>query len=178
MPVTYAHKLHYLAYGSNLHPVRLGERISSAHLIDVIDLSGYCLKFHKLSNDGSAKCNLIKTNTNSDRVYAALYEMDYEQKHILDRFEGKGKGYRDCPVDIHHQGHKVTCFMYLAETSHINDQLQPYHWYKNLVLAGAQHLGFPAAYVAQIKAVESKQDNNIQRLRNMQTLLEKMDRFR
>ncbi|MFM9835765.1 MAG: gamma-glutamylcyclotransferase family protein [Methylophilaceae bacterium] len=77
-------KVFYLAYGSNLHPVRLKERVSSAKLIGVIELYGYELAFHKLSTDESGKCLLNKTGADSSMVFAALYEFDDKDKGALD----------------------------------------------------------------------------------------------
>ncbi len=39
--------IHYFAYGSNLHPVRLIERVPSASLVGVIGISKHRLAFHK-----------------------------------------------------------------------------------------------------------------------------------
>ena len=48
--------IHYLAYGSNLHPLRLTLRVPSARVIGVVEMPGYMLEFHKRSIDGSGKC--------------------------------------------------------------------------------------------------------------------------
>jgi hypothetical protein len=65
--------IHYFAYGSNLHPVRLIERVPSANLVGVIGLSKHRLAFQKRSKDGSSKCNLFQTGSASDLVYGAIY---------------------------------------------------------------------------------------------------------
>jgi len=54
--------LYYFAYGSNLHPLRLQARLSSAQLIGTTILPGYALKFHKLGHCLSGKCNIVRTN--------------------------------------------------------------------------------------------------------------------
>ena len=46
----------------------------------------------------------------------------------------------------------------LLRTTHIDDGLKPYHWYKNLVVLGAKHLQFPDAYVRSIEMIESVED--------------------
>ena len=56
--------LYYLAYGSNLHPVRLTERVPSARFLGLTSLFGYQLRFHKRHEpDGSGKCNMYHTDT-------------------------------------------------------------------------------------------------------------------
>jgi gamma-glutamylcyclotransferase len=57
--------LYYLAYGSNLHPLRLMQRVSSAKVEDVIELPGRQGNFHKRSPDGSGKCNLTDEGVSS-----------------------------------------------------------------------------------------------------------------
>ena len=172
------HTVYYFAYGSNLHPVRLGERVPSASLLGAIQLNRYRLKFHKKSTDGSAKCNLVKTGNRVDAVYGALYALNAEHKQELDRYEGTGKGYRDCLINIHHQHTHYPCFTYFAEDSHIENNLQPYHWYKNLVVLGARYLRFPEAYITRLEAVKSIPDSNVVRRQGMETLLEKMINYR
>ena len=102
--------IHYFAYGSNLHPVRLRERVPSADLLGVVERPAHRLAFHKRSHDGSAKCNLFHTASESDRVYGAIYRLDPGQKKDLDRHEGSGKGYRDAQVRLRHQGRTYSCF--------------------------------------------------------------------
>lgn len=81
--------IHYFAYGSNLHPVRLMKRVPSAELVGVIKHSCHRLSFHKKSNDGSGKCNMLETGADSDHVYGAIYKLKPEHKKDLDKYEGK-----------------------------------------------------------------------------------------
>lgn len=50
--------IHYLAYGSNLHPIRMTERVPSARVLGAIELPDHLLAFNKRSTDGSSKCLL------------------------------------------------------------------------------------------------------------------------
>lgn len=79
--------IHYFAYGSNLHPVRLTERIPSAKLLGSVELKKHSLVFNKISIDGSSKCSLVHTGADPDSVYGALYELAPEHKNDLDHFE-------------------------------------------------------------------------------------------
>jgi hypothetical protein len=73
-------RLHYLAYGSNLHPIRLRQRVNSARLIATLSLPGYRVLFNKRGQDLSAKCNLVATGLNPGRENdgAKLAAMKYE----------------------------------------------------------------------------------------------------
>jgi len=170
--------LHYFAYGSNLHPVRLTERVPSAKLVGKVELAHHDLAFHKQSHDGSGKCNLLKTGAASDLVHGAIYELDPEHKDVLDQYEGKGFGYMDNSINVHHQGRNYSCFTYLAQPSHIVDHLQPYHWYKKLVLMGARYLQFPHSYVSSIESVKSIDDPNENRRNEHDVLIKKILHFR
>jgi hypothetical protein len=170
--------MHCFAYGSNLHPVRLIERVPSANLVGVIGLSRHRLAFHKKSKDRSSKCNLFQTGSESDSVYGAIYEVDPEHKSALDRFEGKGSGYRDNQIKLHHQGQEYSCFTYVAQRAHIVDTLKPYHCYKRLVVLGARYLQFPVSYVTSIESVESVEDPDDERRAENDTLIARIIDYR
>ena len=75
--------LYYLAYGSNLHPVRLSERVPSAELLGVVELREYRLVFQKRGWDGSSKCTLVRTGETSVGAYGAMYAIDAIHKSRL-----------------------------------------------------------------------------------------------
>ncbi len=170
--------IHYFAYGSNLHPVRLNKRVPSAELVGVATHHGHRLSFHKRSKDGSGKCNLFATDRQSDRVHGAIYRLDEGDKARLDRFEGRGCGYLDRQILLLHDEREYRCFAYFAQSSHIADGLRPYHWYKALVVSGARYLGFPEAYVASIEAIGSMQDPDHVRRREHERIIEEILDYR
>ena len=146
-----AKKIRYAAYGSNLHPLRLRKRISSARLITTSLLSDWSLYFHKRGDDRSAKCNIL---AGGGGVHCAIYEISTKDKLILDKIEGVGFGYSETTLTIPKVG---DCFAYVAEDTHIDDSLLPYDWYHELVKIGARLHRFPADY---LKHIESKQALN------------------
>ncbi|GJL66704.1 MAG: hypothetical protein NPIRA05_16750 [Nitrospirales bacterium] len=166
--------LYYLAYGSNLHPVRLRERVPSAELLDVVELKHYRLSFHKRGQDRSSKCNLVRTGEESDEVYGGIYQIDSAHKPMLDRFEGKGKGYHDSQLTVEFHGQEYSCLTYLAQPSYIEHSLKPFHWYKELIVLGAKHLRFPNAYVRSIESIDSVEDPDEERRMQHQELIERI----
>ena len=62
------------------------ERVPSANFVGVIELRKHLHVFHKKSDDGSSKCNLFQTGSESDIVY----DVDPEHKSASDCFERKG----------------------------------------------------------------------------------------
>jgi len=134
----------YAAYGSNLHPLRLAERAPSAQLVTTSFLADWSLHFHKLSKDGSGKCNIL---SGSDGIHVAVFEISVEDKLALDKIEGLGSGYSELLLRVPGIG---DCMSYTAQESHIDTTLVPYDWYRELVLMGARVHGFPDSYQDRI----------------------------
>jgi gamma-glutamylcyclotransferase len=150
--------IRYLAYGSNLHPARISVRLGSITHLGTAELPGWALRYHKASEDGSGKCNLIADP--SSIAYGALYEFSLEKKQHLDTLEGVGRGYIDTSIELPEFGQ---AWVYLAESSHVDDSLIPYDWYHAFVVRGAQHHKFPAAYIDEIDRIERDRDPNEKR---------------
>lgn len=143
----------YVAYGSNLHPRRLAARAGSARLLGTGRVRGWSLRFHKRSdNDGSGKCTIIESD---EDIYVAAYEIAAEEMKVLDRIEGLGIGYDRSPIRVPGFGE---CITYVARSSHLCETLQPFDWYKAIVVHGCRALAFPPDYIATISAVEAIAD--------------------
>lgn len=153
----------YLAYGSNMAVARLQQRISSAEKLGLVSLSGHRLTFDNYSSkDHSGKCNALQTGNPDDLVIAVLYQLDPSAKQILDRYEGVGLEYRAAFVAIETpQGEPAEALIYYA--TNLKPGVQPYHWYKEHVLRGAQENVFPTGYLTAIRQVESIADADFQR---------------
>lgn len=160
--------LRYAAYGSNLHPVRLGERLPLARLLGTGHLPGWSLRFHKLSRDASGKCSIVPGD---EGVHFAIFDISDDDKRELDRIEGVGSGYAASSLHIPPFG---DCATYIAEATHIDEALRPYDWYREFVLAGATYHDFPADYVARIAAVRATKDREIERSATMWALAERI----
>ncbi len=168
--------LHYLAYGSNLHPQRLAARVPSARPLGVVPLHGRRLSFHKRGRDLSGKCLLYLTQNPCDVVFGVLYEIAQTEKVQLDRVEGAGRGYDEERLDVSVGGKRYASFLYAASASHIDRSLSPFHWYKRLVVAGARHHRLPQAYIAALEAVRAVSDADHKRVREQEALLARMER--
>ena len=167
--------MHYLAYGSNLHPLRLTERVPNARLVGTTELRGYKLAFHKLSVDGSAKCTLHCTTDSDDIAYAAIFFVPENEIAMLDAIEGVGKGYDKVNFSIKIDGAPVDVFTYIASNTHLAFDLRPYDWYKRLVLAGARYHDFPRPYIDVIASVPRRQDANTRRRMANECLLARIE---
>ena len=142
--------VHYLAYGSNLLPARLQARIGAVDTLATVPLQGWAIDFSKRGADGSGKCTLNPVA--SGRAYGVIYAIPAETVPTLDRIEGVGHGYATAWLDLPDY---ARCYVYLAEDHYQDSRLQPFDWYKALVLSGARHHGFPGDYIEALEAVSA-----------------------
>lgn len=150
----------YFAYGSNMATARLRARMPSAEPLGLATLPGHALRFHKVSKDGSAKCDAFATPDEDIAVIGVLFNFDPSERAKLDAAEGAGKGYNaEVVTVINHKGRRRKVLTYLASPNAIDDRVKTYSWYKDHVLAGSQEHGLPADYVSEfIEAIEAVED--------------------
>jgi len=160
--------LRYAAYGSNLHPLRLELRIPSARLLGTDYHAGYSLRFHKLSRDASGKCGIFES---SSGVHFAVFEMSADDQAALDRIEGVGAGYERVTISLPTFG---DCFTYLPSPSHVDQNLKPYDWYREMVLLGCAAHVFPADYCDDIRAIDSIADPDKDRRRLNEAVIDRL----
>lgn len=153
----------YFAYGSNLLQARLKARTPSAVVAGIGILRGHQLKFHKIGDDGSAKCDAFQTDDSEDIVWGRLYQLDPAEKPILDAIEGVGHGYELKEVNVACGENQVSAWVYVVQPGYIQDKLKPFAWYHRFVLLGARECGFPPAYIDQIRQIETRRDPDISR---------------
>lgn len=148
------------AYGSNMLSARLRRRVPGARSVGVASLRGHQLRWHKTAKDESGKCDIVSAEEESV-VYGVLYEIPAEQKRQLDQAEGLGFGYDQKEVLVQVGAKIYAALAYYA--TKVDPNIQPFIWYKALVVAGAVEHGLPAEYVNELRAVAAKQDSNAQR---------------
>ena len=165
----------YFAYGSNLHPRRLGERVPSAVPIGVACLTAHTLRFHKRGRDGSGKCDAWWTGAASDRVIGVVFRLAPVDVDRLDRIEGVGVGYDVSEVRVGLTDGDTTAFTYRATADAVDATLAPWEWYKALVLLGARHHRLPADYVERIEDVVARPDPDAARAAEHAALLARME---
>lgn len=166
----------YFAYGSNLHPVRLRERVPSSELIGIAELAEHYPRYHKRGVCGSGKCNAFYTAKPNDCVWGAVYRIDAREKQDLGGYEGEGYEVRRFPVVLH--GHRLEVFGYIATDSYIDDSLVPFHWYKELVVRGARYHGLPEDYCKLYLDVPAAADPVAERHARHERLLRRMRNHR
>jgi gamma-glutamylcyclotransferase len=149
----------YFAYGSNMSLVRLQERVPSAQKLEMVTLKNHQLRFNMSGTDGSGKCDSFETNNSEDIVIGALFEINENEKVILDRAESLGFGYNEKFVFVqNYSGEIFEALIYCAIK--IDASLKPYSWYLNHVIIGAKETKLPLDYLAAIESVECIEDLN------------------
>lgn len=150
--------LNYFAYGSNLCYQRIAERIGECEIHGVARLSGYRLVFHKVSPDGSGKCNAFHTTDPSDELLGVIYRVTPAQQGMLDEIEGVGFGYDAKTCCVETGGEALPSVLYVAQTEYVDHTAEPYEWYKDFVVHGARQHGLPESYIGMIERVRAMQD--------------------
>ena len=152
----------YFAYGSNMLPQRLQRRCASARIDVMATLPGFGLSFSKISNDGSGKATIVSSTYAKARVYGIVFHLASDDMPVLDGFEGRGKGYQrleNVIVYAHPERHPLTVTTYIAEHDHMDDSLQPFDWYLDLVVEGARVGGLPKDYCRRLAATPACVDH-------------------
>ena len=83
--------------------------------------------------------------------------MNESDRRVLDDIEGVGRGYEVDEVSVPGFG---KCFTYVASHTHIDDVLQPFDWYREMVLLGCLRNAFPAPYCERIAALPVIEDTH------------------
>ena len=169
---------HYLAYGSNLHPLRLSERVGSVECLGRVCLSGWRLCFDKRGSDGSAKANLRAAPDSDRQAWGAIFRLQRQQYATLDRFEGCGRGYETFWLDLTIDGKLASVLTYLTPSHWQTGAARPYDWYRQLIVIGAQYHGFPANAIDTIAATPAIPDPDIDRARRQASLIARLERHR
>lgn len=162
--------IHYLAYGSNMWRRRIELRLGVCESLGAASLRGYSLRFHKRGRDGSGKCDAFHTGTLSDVLYGVVYRLNHAQRQALDEYEGPGYVTRDVPVRT--RSGILTAYTYVAKQAHVDVGLEPFVWYKALVVAGARAHDLPTRYLETLSSIAAVSDPDAERHAHHQRILE------
>jgi gamma-glutamylcyclotransferase (GGCT)/AIG2-like uncharacterized protein YtfP len=142
--------MYYFAYGSNLNWPQMQRRCPSARFVCVARLANYqfgITRHSRLRDCGTANVFVADGN----EVWGTVYEVSEAELAILDGFED---GYRReilsvCAFENGKQ--PLNALVYIAEIE--NDVPLPSAEYKRLILDGAKHWNFPAAYLSMLEKI-------------------------
>jgi hypothetical protein len=136
--------------------------VESARVISSGILEKYKLMFHKVSDDGSGKCDAFFTDEVNDKIFGVIYSIHKKDLNKLDSVEGCGYGYEKKDVFIEKlNGETIEAFTYCADN--IAEGLKPYLWYKYHILHGAVENDLPYEYISFIDSVNADVDPDVNR---------------
>lgn len=152
------------SYGSNMNLNRLTQRVPSAVKLANVFLPGYKLVCNKVSKDGSAKANIVKSDIPGELVWGVLYNIDSKEKPLLDKAEGLGLGYNEDTLTFFDLiNNSFSAQVYIADSKSINNHLLPYDWYKEFIVTGAIQNQLPAEYILQLQSIVCITDSDEKR---------------
>jgi hypothetical protein len=169
----------YFSYGSNLLTERLQARCPSATHIGNASITGYKLVFNKKSIvDESAKANLFKTELDTDIVEGSLFEINSNEKDLLDKAEGynkekyvEGKSYSKGVLSVSNNSNKIPAVTYYAHIASETIGSPVYDWYFALVIAGALHHKLSEGYIKNLtERISAQADTKPKRPRRLEAL--------
>ena len=132
-------------------------RASSVERVGAATLPGYTISWGKRSVDGSGKCTIAVSSTEA-MVHGVLYRLPADEKAELDLVEGLGTGYDEAMVWVETPAGPRAATTYVAAPTHVDDGLEPYSWYRDLVVAGAVEAGMPDDYVRRLAKAGARPD--------------------
>lgn len=135
----------YFAYGSNLNKALMEFRVNdTVTVLEPAILYGYGLAFHQLNADGSARANLVISE--SENVHGVLYQVHHQHFELLQQTEPQYQ-LQEFELEGRTGLHQAYAFICVDET----EELSPESEYLNTLLEGATQHQLPENYIAYIK---------------------------
>ena len=132
----------YFAYGSNMDPQRIQERINRPPAREAAALSGYKLYFNKQADrkPGIGYANIMPTE--GETVHGILYQVTECELSRIDCYERVHSGHysRLNVTVLPNDGQEVAAVTYIACPDKISDGLVPERCYLDHLLAGKDDL--------------------------------------
>jgi gamma-glutamylcyclotransferase (GGCT)/AIG2-like uncharacterized protein YtfP len=152
------------AYGSNMNLNRLTQRVPSALKVCNAFLPAHKMVCNKMSKDGSAKANIIKSDYHDDLVWGVLFTINNNEKTMLDKAEGFGNGYNEDRLSFFDElNNTYTAQVYIADIKAIKNNLLPYDWYKEFIVSGAAINNLPVEYISKLQSIACIRDHDEKR---------------
>ena len=157
---------YYFAYGSNMLTERLQARCPSAAPVGPARAAGFSLAIAKRAADRSGKATLRPAAV---EAHGVLFEIHGRERALLDQAEGPGYARDDAfGVALAACGSRFEASTYIARDDHMAAGLDPFCWYRALIIAGAEQHGLPADHIDGLRAQRYTPDPDPQRASHRQ----------
>ncbi len=150
--------LYHFAYGSNMNSEQLQARCADAKLIAVAKLADHQLGFHGYTPEWDGAEETVSEAPGKE-VWGVIYELTPSDKEKLDDwqdalFDGSG-AYFHSPAKVTDQQAKEYSVL-LYKKAKLGNPEKPSEEYLNFIVKGAVERGLPAAYVDQLRSIETR----------------------
>ena len=155
----------YFAYGSNMLTQRLQARCPSAIPVGLARTAGFSVSMTKRSEDGSGKATLAAASEGiRQEALGVIFEISENERRKLDDAEGRAYNRNDqFDAALIKNNQSYTTSTYIAGDDHIEIGLEPFCWYRALIIAGATQHGLPQDYVSALRARPFRTDPDLHR---------------
>lgn len=149
--------IYYFAYGSNMNPNRMANRVGDFEIVGLGVLQNFELKFNKIAKNknGIGYANVVWAP--GKNVEGIIYQ--FEDIALLDKHEGYPKHYNRKVLDILHNQSLLKTWVYIAQENQISNGLLPERSYLGHLLVGEEYLS--ESYFEELRIVPVKEDNSI-----------------
>lgn len=149
--------IYYFAYGSNMNPNRMADRVGDFEIVGLGILQNFELKFNKIAKNknGIGYANVVWAP--GKNVEGIIYQ--FEDIALLDKHEGYPKHYNRKVLDILHNQSLLKTWVYIAQENQISNGLLPERSYLGHLLVGEEYLS--ESYFEELRIVPVKEDNSI-----------------
>lgn len=149
--------IYYFAYGSNMNPNRMADRVVDFEIVGLGILHDFELKFNKIAQN---KKGIGYANVGwapGKNVEGVIYQ--FENIALLDKHEGFPKHYNRKILDIMHNQSHLKTWVYIAQENQISNGLLPERSYMGHLLEGKEYLS--ESYFEELKKVPVIDDSSI-----------------
>ena len=151
----------YFAYGSNMNPERIGERIGRVPIGRSASLRDYVLRFSARSKDDlRTGYGNIEPQAGSI-VHGVAYDLTEEELGKIDVYEGVAWGhyYRETVELATEQEGRISAIAYVTCAEWVSEGLKPPRWYLDHLLAGRDLLPQEyAQWLAEHRVLENQDE--------------------
>ena len=135
-------RAYYFAYGSNMLPKRLLERIDKYHMGFKAEFPNHRFIYNKKSIDGTAKANVEPDD--SMEVCGVCFEVDEGDLETLKKYEG---GYDQRNIEVTDENENIVKAVTYVSAS-VDNSLGASTEYKSIVVNGARHWDLDEKYIS------------------------------
>jgi hypothetical protein len=138
---------YYFGYASNLKTSileqRIGDKIQNYIQGRLID---YGFRFNRKNEDGSARANIIESE--SEDVFGVVYEVEEKYRDVLLKTE---PGYRLISISVETEQGNAQAFTFISDAD--DEDIYPTKEYLKSILEGAKEHSLPGEYTDFIRSM-------------------------